>query len=292
MAQPETPDSTSSNAPVFSASRWLSGRWKRLRLPLDRWLMERALRRWGVDLPVVERLWRRHEVDALSERAAGALAYVALLNEDDKQLEAILNAGFRIPHRCTWPSMSTLYYRGLLEDVRTKKSLQLLLAHGIIPTEENVCTWVRHRNSEVLGAALGAHPYLTPNLAVTIRDLAGSLGTFGDQEIPILKTLLDHGADPNAADPGGVPPLHWAAAYASEAVTILLLQAGARPDGLTQDGETVASFVKRVRNTSEHPTHPLQDDPSKRAVTGVLEAGSLAQSLPTTHPEAPRRRRL
>jgi ankyrin repeat protein len=59
----------------------------------------------------------------------------------------------------------------------------------------------------------------------------------------IVKLLLEHGADPNAAQDGGFTPLHSAAQNDHREVVEALLEAGADPALRTDDGKSAADLA-------------------------------------------------
>jgi ankyrin repeat protein len=61
---------------------------------------------------------------------------------------------------------------------------------------------------------------------------------------PIVRMLLDRGADPRKAQHGGVTPLHGAAAQGDEAIVELLLARGADPAARDDGGRTPADLAR------------------------------------------------
>jgi uncharacterized protein len=58
------------------------------------------------------------------------------------------------------------------------------------------------------------------------------------RDAEVVRTLLKHGADPNARQEKGFVPLHDAAASGEEVITHLLVEHGAHVDARTDDGKT------------------------------------------------------
>ena len=65
-------------------------------------------------------------------------------------------------------------------------------------------------------------------------------------DIPLTKTLLDHGARVDVGDVGGETPLHVAAGEGYEEMTKLLLEQGADPERQNSDGETPLDLAKEI----------------------------------------------
>ncbi len=64
------------------------------------------------------------------------------------------------------------------------------------------------------------------------------------QDLRTVRLLIDQGADVNAAQAGGYTPLHQAAAAGREDLVLLLLQAGADPGKLCDQGKTPANYAR------------------------------------------------
>lgn len=67
-------------------------------------------------------------------------------------------------------------------------------------------------------------------------------------QVEIAQALLEAGADPNSANARGVTPLHIAAMRGREAITALLLNAGADVDAQDANGHTAAVWSARLRD--------------------------------------------
>ena len=64
------------------------------------------------------------------------------------------------------------------------------------------------------------------------------------QDLRTVRLLIDQGADVNAAQAGGYTPLHQAAAAGRRELILLLLQAGADPRKLCDQGKTPADYAR------------------------------------------------
>lgn len=71
-----------------------------------------------------------------------------------------------------------------------------------------------------------------------------------ETSLPLCKTLLEGGADPNVAQAGGWTPLHQAATHGRMAVVELLLAHGAKVETESDDNRTAADMAK-VKGHSE-----------------------------------------
>ena len=67
--------------------------------------------------------------------------------------------------------------------------------------------------------------------------------TVGDHET--MRSLLEHGANPNAKQEAGFTALHGAAAHGDVAMTKLLLEFGADPKARTDDGKDAAAVAEK-----------------------------------------------
>jgi len=85
----------------------------------------------------------------------------------------------------------------------------------------------------------GADPNATSRNSVQVRPLH-SAAAHSDPAISlaISQSLLDMGADPNTAQPGGWTPLHQAAAHGKKDLVRLLLDHGADPEARSEDGKS------------------------------------------------------
>ena len=94
-------------------------------------------------------------------------------------------------------------------------------------------------------------------------------------DVAAVRTLLQHGADVNAAEGDGMTALHWAAEHGDHELAKLLLEAGANPRAETRVG----------RHT---PLHVAARGGHERVVRLLVNAKADVGALTTTG-AAPRR---
>jgi len=85
-----------------------------------------------------------------------------------------------------------------------------------------------------------------PNLASRNPLRVAPLHSAATAGIPALvKLLLDHGANPDAAEASGYTPLHTAAGHGNREIIALLLAAGADNQRQNRDGQTPAGIARQ-----------------------------------------------
>ncbi len=89
------------------------------------------------------------------------------------------------------------------------------------------------------------------------------------REIEAVRSLLDRGADVNAAQGDGMTGLHWAAKYGNAEMAAMLIGAGANPEAVTRLGEHTPLHVA---STAGHAS----------VVSVLVEAGADANASTTT----------
>lgn len=118
-------------------------------------------------------------------------------------------------------------------------------------------------------------PCLLELLADERMDVRSSAHPFGDQPSAypeIVKMMLEHGADPNAADQFGQTALHYAVWSDNPQVSILLLQHGADPNRTYGRGDTPLGFAvfshdaDLVRVLLEYHANPNVKDSANRTM--------------------------
>jgi len=98
--------------------------------------------------------------------------------------------------------------------------------------QEQAAELLLARGAEVNLVARNASIHVTPLHSAAAGSHSG-----------IVKLLLEHGADPNAAQDGGFTPLHSAANNDDRESAEALLEAGADPTLKTDDGRTAADLA-------------------------------------------------
>ena len=98
--------------------------------------------------------------------------------------------------------------------------------------QEEAAELLLARGAEVNLVARNANIHVTPLHSAAAGSHSG-----------IVKLLLEHGADPNAAQDGGFTPLHSAANNDDRESAEALLEAGADPTLKTDDGRTPADLA-------------------------------------------------
>ncbi len=98
--------------------------------------------------------------------------------------------------------------------------------------EEDAAKLLVERGAQVDLVARNANIHVTPLHSAAAGSRSG-----------IVKLLLEHGADPNAAQDGGFTPLHSAAQNGDRESAEALLEAGAEPSLANDDGKTPADLA-------------------------------------------------
>jgi len=95
----------------------------------------------------------------------------------------------------------------------------------------------------------GLDPNSTDALGNTLLHQAIVLSATYSNSYGVIKTLLDHGANPNFPNLDGTTPLHFAAMYrGSEAVVSALIEAGGNPLIATSQAGTPYEFALQLGN--------------------------------------------
>lgn len=117
--------------------------------------------------------------------------------------------------------------------------VQRLLARGAdsncVESPEQVPFWLRTRN-----LLFGRRASVRPGDRTPILEALGSTGhEYLPENAPLVKALLEAGADPNVTDQGGMTPLMMASTCCKEETLKLLLAHGANPN-LRVGGDSTA----------------------------------------------------
>ncbi len=87
----------------------------------------------------------------------------------------------------------------------------------------------------------GAHVHLISRNPMRNQALHACLGL--SQDLATARLLIAQGADVNFAQAGGYTPLHQAAAAGANELVVILLDSGADPDKLCDQGKTPAAYA-------------------------------------------------
>lgn len=90
------------------------------------------------------------------------------------------------------------------------------------------------------------------------------------EHIPVMKLLLEAGADPNQGDWHRIYPLHTAAAYGNAEVIEMLLEYGASADVVDEEGRTPREWALRAANLESQRLLPGATEVAMREARQVL----------------------
>jgi len=88
---------------------------------------------------------------------------------------------------------------------------------------------------------MGANAHLAARNTLGVSPLHSACAS---RSVNVVKLLLDHGADPNAAEGNGMTPLHTAAGGGNREIVDMLLAAGADKTRRATDGSTAADVAR------------------------------------------------
>lgn len=120
--------------------------------------------------------------------------------------------------------------------------------------------WLRSFGA-LLVATLALSASTPPEAPVADAAMRGDVGT--------VRTLLERGGDPDAAQGDGMTALHWAAERGDEEVALLLIEAGASLDPVTRLGAYT-------------PMHLAARGGNAAILSALLEAGAAPSAATTT----------
>jgi hypothetical protein len=102
-------------------------------------------------------------------------------------------------------------------------------------------------------------------------------------EMDTATLLLEHGADPSAADVKGWTPLHWAAAGGRPRMVRLLLSRGAQATATSITGMTPADVARQaVNDISNSPLGSLMTTNDYHEVLSILRSGGASKCFIVT----------